>query len=104
MPKINHMLHYLFNLWFNASMPKRRAPPAERMEKSMESTVKPKSKTLKEQGSRFYVSPDKSEARWAHPIDCLPNSANPAGLYVGWTDATDFTDEQFDLFMGVVPA
>lgn len=45
--------------------------------------------TLKEQGYRFLVSPD--DCDWIHPAE-VPK-------YAGWTDRTDMSDAEFDIFM-----
>lgn len=47
--------------------------------------------SLKAQGFRYVVSPDRKLSKWAHPAD-MPKD---------WIDCTDMTDAQFDAFMGV---
>lgn len=46
--------------------------------------------SLREQGFRYFVSPDKQQSKWLTPAE----QANNHG-YAGWTDVTDWPDEQF---------
>lgn len=42
---------------------------------------------LKDRGFKFFIRPDKQQGRWLHP-------AEHKGLYSGWTDVTDWSDEK----------
>lgn len=46
--------------------------------------------SLREQGFKFYVSPDKQLNKWLIPA---VQATDPT--YAGWTDVTDWPDEQF---------
>jgi hypothetical protein len=54
--------------------------------------------TLAEIGFRFLMSPSRIKGEWHHA------SAVAQLVAVGWTDCTDMTDAQFDIFMGVATA
>ena len=47
---------------------------------------------LQEQGCRYYISPDKSAARWMPP-------AVKAAFQPDWTDVTDWTDDEVDAWL-----
>ncbi|MBD8680329.1 hypothetical protein [Pseudomonas sp. CFBP 13719] len=51
--------------------------------------------SLKDQGFKFCISPDKSTGRWLHPAERL-------ALYAGWTDVTDWPEARLLSF--VLPA
>lgn len=51
---------------------------------------------LKSQGFRLMVNKRSQRAEWVHPADVRN--------YFGYTDTTDMTDEDFDLFMGAPAA
>jgi hypothetical protein len=44
--------------------------------------------TLEQEGFRFAVSPDRTQARWIHPAEL-------AAVHPDWTDCTGFDDDQF---------
>lgn len=48
--------------------------------------------TLREQGFRFCISPDKGRARWIHPIEYKV-------LYPDWHDHTDTSEEELLEFL-----
>ena len=48
--------------------------------------------TLKEQGFRFMISPDKKRGRWCHPVE-IPH------FYADWTDCTDTPEKEFIEFL-----
>lgn len=48
--------------------------------------------TLKEQGYRFMISPDKTRCRWCKPVE-IPH------FYAGWTDHTDTPEKEFIEFL-----
>lgn len=48
--------------------------------------------TLKEQGYRFMISPDKIRGRWCNPIE-IPH------FYAGWVDHTDTPEKEFIEFL-----
>ncbi len=54
--------------------------------------------TLAQIGFRFLVSPSRIKGEWHHA------SAVAQLVAVGWTDCTDMTDAQFEIFMGVATA
>lgn len=48
--------------------------------------------TLKEQGFRFMISPDKVRGRWVHPLEI-------EHFYQDWTDHTDTPEKEFIEFL-----
>lgn len=46
--------------------------------------------SLREQGYRFYASPNKQSAKWVHPAQKAID-----GAYSGWVDVTDWPDDVF---------
>jgi hypothetical protein len=48
--------------------------------------------TLKSQGYRFMVHPDRNAANWFHPLEVAARAP-------GWIDCTDMDDAEFDVFM-----
>lgn len=50
--------------------------------------------TLKEEGYRFMVRPDRTAGDWIHPAEIVARAPD-------WTDCTDMSDAEFDLFIGV---
>ena len=48
--------------------------------------------TLKEQGFRFMISPDKVRGRWCHPVE-IPH------FYADWVDMTDTPEKEFIEFL-----
>jgi len=48
--------------------------------------------TLKSQGYRFMVHPNRTNANWFHPLEVAARAP-------GWIDCTDMDDVEFDLFM-----
>lgn len=46
-------------------------------------------------GFRFMVCSGKRKAVWTHIAEAA------AKIAAGWTDCTDMTDREFDVFMGV---
>ena len=50
--------------------------------------------SLREQGFRFMVSPDRKQANWVHPVDVAINCPD-------WIDCTEMSDDEFDAFMSI---
>lgn len=48
--------------------------------------------SLREQGYRFCISPDKTRGRWCNPVE-IPH------FYADWSDHTDTPDEEFIEFL-----
>jgi len=48
--------------------------------------------TLKGQGYRFMISPDKVRARWCHPVE-IPH------FYADWADCTETPEKEFIEFL-----
>lgn len=48
--------------------------------------------TLRDQGFRFCISPDKKRGRWCHPVE-IPH------FYADWTDHTDTPEKEFIEFL-----
>jgi hypothetical protein len=48
--------------------------------------------TLKDQGFRFMISPDKVRGRWCNPIE-IPH------FYADWSDHTDTPEKEFIEFL-----
>ena len=46
--------------------------------------------SLRDQGYRFYASPNKRSAKWIHPAQKAVDAA-----YSGWVDVTDWPDDEF---------
>lgn len=54
--------------------------------------------SLLDQGMRYYISPDKTQSRWLHPVE-------QAALYVGWLDVSDWPcDKLVSYLMSESPA
>jgi hypothetical protein len=49
--------------------------------------------SLKEQGFRYLVSPDKAKADWIHPAEV------DRGRFKNWKDCTDMSDEELDRYI-----
>ncbi len=48
--------------------------------------------TLKDEGFRFMISPDKVRGRWCNPVE-VPH------FYADWVDCTDTPDKEFIEFL-----
>lgn len=52
--------------------------------------------SLKDQGFKFCISPDKQQGRWLHP-------AERQHFYSDWTDVTEWPSDELVAFLMLVP-
>lgn len=54
--------------------------------------------SLREQGFKFCVRPDRQKCKWIHPaeMEALPE-------YAAWVDVTDWSDEEFSKWLQGAP-
>lgn len=52
--------------------------------------------SLKDEGFKFCISPDKQQGRWLHPTEYK-------FLYVDWTDVTEWPTEKLEAFVSPEP-